>query len=300
MTLRRGEEPVDAVDVAEIAAELRRLEALTAEDGIRTDCLLGDGSTGSLDEEVRAGVLARFVGSADENPRVALRCANAYLAGYSAREEILTRTSVPPWLRYVVKLLLLPVLLGVLVSPIVNFLTARQELQLFQEQRAFDGKQKQAEVLLGSLGRLGVTARELKSSVGYFEASGLTEGQAARLYGKAVELEQEYRLAVQLHHFESLPAIREAELYAYSELRALHDCLLSESGRAPVEGWREAVAESLKDPDLIEKLRMSSTAEPPCGENFDANAFYSFTGAVDSEISRRIGGSLFPASGAKR
>lgn len=286
---------IDTLAAAEIAAEVRRLETMMYPGGDSTPRLLGDGEAKSIEREINEGPLSAFVHGADDDPQLAFLRAKAHLAAYVARSEILKRTSAPPWLRYVLSMLLIPILLGVLVPPIVNLLTARQELKLYQEQRAFEAKRKQADVLLGHLAGIGVRARELKSSISYFETGGLSEGQAARLHGKSVELEQDYRLAVQLHHFDLVPAIRAAEMQAYSELRALQDCLLRASGRKPSADWRGVVMAAVNDSKLAEDLEKSSTSDPPCGDNFNANSFYSFTSAVDSEISRRIGGSLFPA-----
>jgi len=227
----QDEEP-SSFNAADYAAEISRLEVITGATGKPEHPLLGAGQDASLlEKEMTSGPLAELLRDSDGNANLALLRAKARLAAYNARSEIEARQSAPPWLGPVVKFLIVPLLLGVIVPPLVNLFTARQQLNLFREQKSLETNRSQAELLLGRLAALTIRARDLKGSVEYFEALGLSPAQANRLYNKTHEFEQDYRLAVQLHHFDSYPDLLKAERAAYYELRALQDCLLKASGR---------------------------------------------------------------------
>jgi hypothetical protein len=290
--VRNQGEEASSFNAADYAAEISRLEVITSATGESEQRLLGSGREGSLlEKEMRSGPLAELLQESHGDANLALLRAKARLAAYNARTDIETRRSAPPWLSQVLKLLVLPLLLGVIVPPLVNLFTVRQQLDLFREQKSFETKRSQADLLLGQLASLTIRARELKGSVDYFEVPELSQGQANRLYNKAVELEQDFRLAVQLHHFNSYPALHQAERSAYYELRALQDCLLKAPGRPPSASWRQGTEKVSND-----EMRRAITSDKPCGDNFNTDAFGSLTSAVNHEIASRIGGSLFPPS----
>ena len=274
---------------ANLAAEISRIETL-AESG--QALLSPEAGSSLLKKETLKGPLSRFLRE-DENPRLALLRAKAELAAFNAKGKVLQ--AAPRWLSTLVLVLIVPLALAVLAPPIVNYVTARQQLELFQQQKSVEAKRSQADILLGQLASMSVKARELKSDVIYFEERNqLGEGMGPALHNKSVELEQEYRLAVQLHDFESVPTIRYQELSCYYELRALQDCLMKSYGRQPSRAWREQASKVVVDSEQRNELMQAASDEPLCGVNFNAGAFNSFTLAVDGEIAKRIGGSLFP------
>lgn len=289
-TDKRSEE-ISSSEAAELAAEISRLETFVDARSGSERHLLGSGLTSSLIErEMRRGPLADLLNDVEGNPQLALLNAKSRLAAYDARVAVETAAGNPPWLKTLVLAVLAPLILGILIPPMVNLLTARQQLNLFREQKSLEASRKQADLLLGQLSSLVVTARELKDSVAYFEVEGLSQGQADRLYRKAVELEQDFRLAVQLHNFDDFPDLHRAELLAFYEVRALEDCLYKAAGRRPSEDWRGDIDKGAGD------LLRAVTSSSPCGENFDSGSFESLTSAVNSSIDSRIGGALFPNS----
>ena len=131
-------------------------------------------------------------------------------------------------------------------------------------------------------------------------AEGLSPAQAARLHGKSVELEQDFRLAAQLHDFAALPDLKLAELSSYYELKALQDCLLKASGREPAGEWQGGIAKAVNDEAKADELRQASTSSPPCGAHFNSSTFETLTDVVNREVARRVGGSLFPPPSSSR
>ena len=141
-----------------------------------------------------------------------------------------------------------------------------------------------------------ITARKIKSDVDYHEVGGLNEGQVDRLYNETVQLEQDFRMALQLHHFESIPSIRDPETMAYYELRALQECLLKASGRGSDLSWRERIWEEVPDREMAGRILEAAVVSAPCGGNFHAGAFQALVSAIDVEVAKRLGGALFPVS----
>jgi hypothetical protein len=292
MQTSKRSDDLSSSKAAELAAEISRLETFAGTNSGSERHLLGSNPSNSslLEKEMRRGPLAPLLEDADGSPQLALLNAKSQLAAYNARVAIENAAGPPPWLKTLVLALIAPLILGILIPPIVNLVTARQQLNLFREQKSLEASRKQADLLLSQLSGLVVKARELKDSVDYFEVEGLSQGQADRLYRKAVELEQAFRLAVQLHSFDSFPDLHKAEFLAFYEVRALEDCLYGAAGRRPSQAWRRSIGKD--EVDLVRAV----TSAAPCGENFDFGLFESLTSAVNSSIDSRIGGSLFSIS----
>src|SRR5436305_4770755 len=163
-----------AFDVAGYAAEISRLETLmgTASDSTRQ--LLLPGEEPLLDREILRGPLSGLLKEADGDPRRALLLAKARVAAHRTRAEVEGERLAPPWLRFSLKVLIVPLLLGILIPSIVKLLTARQELALFREQKSYEAMRTQGERLLGQLAKLAIQARELRRDVDYYETG--TEG----------------------------------------------------------------------------------------------------------------------------
>lgn len=277
---------------ASYAAEISRLETLIGAGVVSETFLANSGEEESpLQKEMGQGPLADLLKESEDNPALALLKAKAQLAAYNARLGVETGEGNPPWLRTLTIVLVIPLTIGILAPSIVSLIATQQQLKLFQEQKSIESTRKQADLLLSQMASLIVRARELKDSVDYFEVEGLSPGQADRLYRKAVELEHDFRSAVQFHNFDSFSDLRDAELLTYYELKSFQDCLYKEAGRDPSESWRSG----LNDGD---NLLRAVTSEKPCGDNFDTKAFESLTTTINNNIASRIGGALFPRQNA--
>ena len=266
----------------DLAAEIARLEALFGPEGAMPALPAASESPSvTLAGEIRRGPLARLLEETDRTGQLALRKAKAVLAAHDARQAR-RRSRYPPWMGLVLTAVI-SLILGIAVPPWLNLVTSRH-----------DAVRKQADVLLVQLSNLVIRARELQNRVGFAEERGLIKAQADRLRREAVELEQSFGAATQLHDFRGVADLRSAELRAFFEIRALQDCLETAEGKTPKATWRQI-------PEVDPRLLAGASSQPPCAAAFDVAAFDDFTNAVDAEIASRIGGSLFPRrSGTKR
>ena len=195
----------------------------------------------------------------------------------------------PRWLRPLLVLLAAPIVVGVLVPPLVNLFTARQQLKLFTEQKALDSARTQADLLVGRLSALAIKARQARDDIANVEITGsLSQGQAERLSTQAIDLEQDFRASVMVHDFKPIPELRRAEIAAWSEVRALEDCLDRAANRNPPEDWKRSLT-----PGEAKSLP-TRIGQAPCAEHFDAGKFEALTSAVNAQIAKQIGGALFP------
>ncbi len=197
----------------------------------------------------------------------------------------------PRWLKPLLILLAAPIIVGVLVPPLVNLLTARQQLKLFTEQKALDSTRAQADVLVGRLSALAIKARQLRDDIANVEITGgLSQAQAERLSTQAVDLEQDFRASVMVHDFKPIPELRGAEIAAWSQVRALEDCLDRAANGNPPEDWKQSLT-----PEEVKSLP-AGIGQAPCAEHFDAGKYEALASAVNTQIAKQIGGALFPAA----
>jgi hypothetical protein len=261
----------------EVAAEIARLEALFGKNPIVDGALIpGQESPFALTlaAEIRKGPVADFLEPNVATDRLALLHAKALLAAHDERKA--RKRFRYPWLIPVFTFIVAPVVVGIVAPQWVHHLSVKH-----------DAVRRQADMLLVQLSTMVVRARELQSDVARAEQIGINEDVADHLRGKAVEVEKSFLSAVQLHDFEGVAKLREAELRPYFELRALQECLQRAVKQTPNVGWRN-------DYKNYGALLVAASAAPPCATEFDVTAFDDFTTAVNIEIESRIGGSLFP------
>lgn len=292
MATRSGNIDRPNLSAADLAAEVSRLEALFNGALGSKELIQAKQAADLLKAEMSRGPLATLLLDADGNAQLALLRAQSHVAADQARRHVRDDGREPLWrAEKIVKLLFIPLVLGVLIPALVNFATAQQQLNLFREQKAIDAARAQADVLLGQLSSLVIKTRELKDAVAYFGVEGMIPADhAGRLNLKAVELEQQFRAAVGLHSFDAVPEVREAQLIAFYELRALQDCLRKSAGETPSGKWRRDVAAS------DQKLLATATSDEPCSSNFNAAAFETFAGTVNRAIEEPYRRLALPAS----
>jgi len=286
MTPRLQSAELSDEDAAILAAEIARLATLFGSDLSNQEPT--SSSRPKLREEIRKGPLSKFLAEDDDSTgQLALRRAKAELAAHdarAARRRPLQAPSRPPWLISVLTALVVPLILAIAA----HFFASYQQLKLFRE----EARRRQADVLLGQLASVVTEATHLKDWVIREETYGLSPLQADLSREKAIELEQSFNAAVQLHNFEAFPDLNKADERAASEIRALQDCLQAAAGRPVKAEWRT----KWKIPPDVDE---AATSASPCGKNFSVEALSDFTTAVNQTIDARIGGALFPRKSQK-